>query len=58
VGGFKGGEFVAAVACQQMADDGCGQAFDQLQFFIAARMSEKAGFFALKPAPAGHAGPS
>jgi hypothetical protein len=40
-----------------MAYDGGGQTFDQLCFFMAARMTKKNGFIALKLAPAEHAGP-
>ena len=41
------------MAGQKMPDEGSGQTFDQLGFFIAAKMSEDDGFFALKLAPAG-----
>ena len=36
-----------------MTDKRNGQAFDQLRFFIAARITDKDGFFALKLETAG-----
>jgi hypothetical protein len=49
---LDGGEFVGAMAGQKVADEGSGQTFDQLQFFIGGRMTEGDGFFALKLMPA------
>jgi len=56
-GGFGGGQFLRAVPGQQVTDEGSGQAFDQLRFFIAANMTEGGGFFALNWLRQGHAGP-
>jgi len=56
-GGFGGGQFLRAVPGQQVTDEGSGQAFDQLRFFIAASMTEGGGFFALNWLRQGHAGP-
>ena len=50
-------ELFPAMAVQKVTDERGGETFNQLWFFIAARMSEKDGFFAEKLAPAGHAGP-
>jgi hypothetical protein len=36
-----------------VTDKRSGQAFDQLRFFIAARITEEGGFFALKLETAG-----
>jgi hypothetical protein len=52
-GGGVGTDLAGAVAGQNVADERSGQAFDQLGFFIAARMSKEDGFFALKLMPAG-----
>jgi hypothetical protein len=35
------------MAGQEMADEGRGQAFDQLQFFMAAKLKGRQGFCAL-----------
>jgi len=37
---------LGAVAGQEMADQGSGQAFDELLFFIRQRVTEAGGFFA------------
>jgi hypothetical protein len=36
LGGCFGGKFILPMAGKQMSDDGCGQAFNELRFFIAA----------------------
>jgi hypothetical protein len=41
------------MAGQEVTDQRSRQPFDQLSFFIAARMTEKDGFIALELAPAG-----
>ena len=57
-GGLVGGEFLAAVSGQEMADERSGQALDQLGFFMGARVTGEDGFFAFKLMPAGLAGRS
>ena len=56
-GGGAGTKQAFPVVCQQMADQRCWNALDELLFFITTRMSEKDGFFAFELAPAGLAGP-
>jgi hypothetical protein len=48
---------VLAMAGQNMTDEGGRQAFDQLKFFMAERITQKKGFIALGLIPAGLAGP-
>ena len=54
---FAGGgvltDLAGAIAVEQMANERSRQSFDQLLFFIASKMTEGSGFFALKLAPAG-----
>ena len=38
---------------QDMTNEGCRNAFDQLKFFIGERMAERGGFIALERIPAG-----
>lgn len=53
LGRLTSGELLAAEAGQEMTDDRSGKTFDQLSFFMGARMTKEGGFFALKLAPAG-----
>jgi hypothetical protein len=39
-GGFFGGKFIIPMTGKQMSDDGCGQTFNELWFFIAAGWRE------------------
>ena len=48
-----GGEFLSAMAGQEMADEWSRATFDELGFFIRVRMSENDGFIALELTPAG-----
>jgi hypothetical protein len=55
--GTWGVELAMTMIGQNMTNVRSGQTVDQLEFFMAAKMTKEDGFFALKLAPAGHAGP-
>jgi hypothetical protein len=56
-GRLDGGEFLGAVAGQEMTDDGGWKAVDQLAFFMGVRLKGQQGFCALELTSAG-AGPA
>ena len=55
-GGGAGAEMAGAVAVEEMTDEGSGQTFDQLGFFMGPKIEENGRFIALELTPAG-AGP-
>ena len=55
-GGGDGTAVSGAEAVEDVADEWIWQTFDELKFFMAARITEEGGFIALELIPAGLAG--